>query len=100
MLPPLGVSRSAMMRISVVLPQPEGPMSETNSPRPIDKSMSARACTGVSPVEKVRDNPWMSIATGGAGFLSPWGEDRGEGEPVTVLVLSDRIASLGETHLP
>ena len=32
-VPPVGCSRSAMTRSSVVLPQPDGPISETNSPR-------------------------------------------------------------------
>src|SRR5438128_382404 len=33
MLPPVGASRSAIRRKRVVLPQPEGPMSETNPRR-------------------------------------------------------------------
>ena len=33
MVPVSGVSRPAMMRSNVVLPQPEGPSSDTNSPR-------------------------------------------------------------------
>ena len=33
MVPPVGRSRSAMTRSNVVLPQPDGPMNETNSPR-------------------------------------------------------------------
>ncbi len=38
--------RPATMRSSVDLPQPLGPTSETNSPAPTDKEMSARASTG------------------------------------------------------
>ena len=37
--PPVGRSRSAMTRSSVVLPQPDGPMNETNSPRFTSRSI-------------------------------------------------------------
>ena len=33
MVPDVGVSKPASMRSSVVLPQPDGPSSEKNSPR-------------------------------------------------------------------
>ncbi len=36
-VPDVACSRSATTRISVVLPQPDGPMKETNSPRAIEK---------------------------------------------------------------
>ncbi len=44
-----------MTRRRVDLPQPEGPMSETNSPRPMSRLMSLRATTGV-PDELVAAN--------------------------------------------
>ena len=34
-----------MRRSSVLLPQPDGPISETNSPGRIERSMAASACT-------------------------------------------------------
>jgi hypothetical protein len=37
-VPAVGCSRSAMTRRNVVLPQPDGPMKETNSPLPIVRS--------------------------------------------------------------
>ena len=37
-VPALGISKPAIMRSVVVLPQPEGPRNETNSPRAIDRS--------------------------------------------------------------
>ena len=40
MLPVSGASSPAMMRSSVVLPQPDGPSSETNSPRPTESESS------------------------------------------------------------
>jgi hypothetical protein len=43
--PLVGASKPASMRKSVVLPQPEGPSSEKNSPRPMSKSSSSTACT-------------------------------------------------------
>ena len=48
MTPLVGVSRSAIARSSVVLPQPEGPMKETNSPRSTLRLMPLSACTGPS----------------------------------------------------
>ena len=44
-----------MTRRSVVLPQPDGPISETNSPRPTARSIPASASTGPSLVMKVSD---------------------------------------------
>ena len=43
MLPAVCVSRPAMMRSRVVLPQPEGPRKQTNSPSAISSEMSSRA---------------------------------------------------------
>src|SRR5262245_26282137 len=43
MLPPLCVSSPAMMRSSVVLPQPDGPRKQTNSPCATARSMSSSA---------------------------------------------------------
>src|SRR3954470_24138745 len=52
--PAVGCSRSAMTRSSVVLPQPDGPMKETNSPCPISRLTSLSATTSPSLVWKVR----------------------------------------------
>ena len=41
--PSVGVSNPAIIRRVVVLPQPEGPSIEKNSPAPIEKSASATA---------------------------------------------------------
>src|SRR5439155_51106 len=41
--PASGVSSPAMTRNSVVLPQPEGPRKQTNSPSPISRLMSFNA---------------------------------------------------------
>src|SRR5215217_612999 len=38
MLPPVGPSNPATMRSTVVLPHPDGPSSETNSPRTTERS--------------------------------------------------------------
>src|SRR5688572_19481274 len=56
-VPDVGCSRSAMTRRNVVLPQPEGPMKETNSPLAISRLTSVRATTSPSRVEKVRPSP-------------------------------------------
>src|SRR3954465_3286385 len=42
--PALAGSRPAMMRRNVVLPQPEGPTTEMNSPRSTSRLMSCSAC--------------------------------------------------------
>jgi hypothetical protein len=41
--PSVGLSNPAIIRSVVVLPQPDGPSSEKNSPEPIEKSASATA---------------------------------------------------------
>ena len=41
--PWVGISKPAIMRSSVVLPQPEGPSSEKNSPRRMSKVTSSTA---------------------------------------------------------
>src|SRR5262249_10622473 len=64
-VPAVGASRSAMARRKVVLPQPEGPMKETNSPFSMVRFTSERAWTGPSPVAKVRLR--CSAETTGAG---------------------------------
>ena len=70
-----------MTRSSVVLPQPDGPISEMNSPRPTASSMPASAWTGPSSVTKVSDRlrtsmtdePGVATAAGcgGAAAAAP-----------------------------
>src|SRR5579871_4840324 len=68
--PAVGASRSATALSSVVLPHPEGPMKETNSPRPTSRLTSLSARTGPSRVSKRSDTPLTPIATSGAAVLS------------------------------
>ena len=49
-VPSLICSKSAITRNSVVLPQPDGPIKDTNSPSPMRRSILLRALTGVSAV--------------------------------------------------
>src|SRR5690242_17490173 len=51
------------MRIKVVLPQPDGPMSETNSPARIARLILERATTGASAVWNVRHRLRISMIT-------------------------------------
>jgi hypothetical protein len=44
--PEVGVSKPASIRSKVVLPQPEAPSSEKNSPPPMVKSTRSTALTG------------------------------------------------------
>src|SRR3982751_6561073 len=56
--------RSAMTRRSVLLPQPDGPMSDTNSPRWMDRSMPWSAVvTTSSPRLKTLSTP-ARVTTG------------------------------------
>ena len=43
MAPSVGVSKPAIIRSVVVLPQPDGPSSEKNSPEAMEKSASVTA---------------------------------------------------------
>ncbi len=61
MRPDVARSRSAMTRSSVVLPQPDGPIRETNSPCPTFRSMCDSAWTGPSAVSKVSERSWMAM---------------------------------------
>src|SRR6185437_3698443 len=62
MEPPVARSRSAMTRSSVVLPQPDGPISDTKSPLLTVRLMSLSAVTGVSAVWNTRLRPAISTA--------------------------------------
>ena len=55
--PAVGSSKPASMRSSVVLPQPDGPSSEKNSPRRMSNETSSTALTG----PKCLETPWIEI---------------------------------------
>src|SRR5262245_23986472 len=58
-VPAVAVSKPAIMRSRVGLPQPEAPSRHTNSPVPTTRSMSPRAATRPFPTSKVFDSPSM-----------------------------------------
>jgi uncharacterized RmlC-like cupin family protein len=60
-VPAVGASRAATQRSKVVLPQPEGPMKLTNSPRATESVTSFSAWTGPSAVSKTRSTPRASM---------------------------------------
>jgi hypothetical protein len=62
--PPLQVSRPATMRISVDLPQPEGPITLMNSRLFTSKLIFDSACTGPCALSKTRETPDKLITTG------------------------------------
>src|SRR4051812_48293211 len=66
MAPEVARSRSAMTRRRVVLPQPEGPISDTNWPARTVRSTPDSAWTGAPPASKTTDSDMASI-TGLAG---------------------------------
>ncbi len=58
MVPDVGCSKPAIMRSVVVLPQPEGPRNDTNSPRPtvrLKSFTSGRAPEGLLKVDDVEE---------------------------------------------
>src|SRR4051812_21691884 len=61
--PAVGCSRSATIRIKVVLPQPEGPTSETNSPAWTCRLIALNAWIGASAARKVRLRLLMEMTT-------------------------------------
>src|SRR5690606_6044497 len=64
MRPSVGSMRSAMRRISVVLPQPEGPMRLTNCPPWMVRSASCSATASALPTTKRLLTPATSIIAG------------------------------------
>src|SRR5687768_13777905 len=64
-----GSIRSPIKRISVLLPQPDGPISETNSPGAIWRDTFARAVTCPAPPANVLVR--LSIAIIGGVFIVP-----------------------------
>ena len=69
-VPEVGFSRSAITRRNVVLPQPDGPMKETNSPLRIVRSTSDSALTGPSLVWKVRLSLLAETTAGEVSVIS------------------------------
>src|SRR5690606_36983625 len=68
--PSEGDSSPPMMRISVVLPQPEGPTMQMNSPSRTSKSQRSSATTLCAPAVKVLRRPRTAILTPGAAAPS------------------------------
>ena len=64
-----------MSRSSVDLPQPDGPMSETNSPDPIVRSMPSSAVTADGPVPNRLPAPAMDTTS----RAEAWGGGLGVG---------------------
>src|SRR5262247_3007389 len=62
--PELRLSRPATMSMSVLLPQPEGPTTETNAPAPISALIGFNARNGLSvSTPKVFETPRMLMGT-------------------------------------
>src|ERR1019366_9146097 len=63
-MPEVGRSRQPRMFIRVDLPEPDGPMIATKSPRRICSETSSRPVTFMSPMKKVRDRCSTSMTFG------------------------------------
>src|SRR4249919_501400 len=89
MLPDVGVSKPAIIRRTVVLPEPEGPNIEKNSPSRISRSMSSTATTGGGPENSLRSRD-STTADSAAGVVAAIGES-----PLTM-----RSGPAGKTYGP
>src|SRR5207248_11098580 len=69
-VPEVGFSTPAMMLKSVLLPQPLGPITETNSPAATTRSVDASASRRCPPVRKVFETP-CTINLGESMLYSP-----------------------------
>jgi hypothetical protein len=78
MRPDVGASKPAIIRRTVVLPEPEGPSIEKNSPSRICRSMSSTATTGGVPGNSLRSRD-TATADSAAGVVAAIGES-----PLTV----------------
>src|SRR5688572_22636849 len=70
MAPNVGTSNPASIRSKVVLPQPDGPSSEKNSPRLMSKLTSSTARTGPNSFETFLSEMMESAAV--MGSKSAW----------------------------
>src|SRR5262249_30507436 len=71
MSPPSGVSKPAMRRRAVDLPQPDGPRRQTNSPSATSSDKRSMAATA----PKLRDTAWReSVATASSSDAKAGGE--------------------------
>ncbi len=61
-VPAVGVSSPATSDSSVLLPQPDAPMRQTNSPSVTSSDTRSRACTVVLPWPKALDTSLIGIA--------------------------------------
>src|SRR4029079_4259918 len=83
MVPAGGSSRPAIIRSTVVLPEPDGPSIEKNSPSRISRSMSSTATTGGVPQTSwgSRDSATAgsaAVASIGDLLWTCWGLDFGQ----------------------
>src|SRR5262245_27297858 len=60
-VPEVGESRQPMIAMSVDLPDPDGPIRATNSPRWTVRSMPRRACTAAPLAPNTLVRPWVRM---------------------------------------
>ena len=65
-MPAVGSSKPAIIRSTVVLPEPDGPSMEKNSPSAMSRSMPATAWTGPndlrSPIRRTAGSVWSTTS--------------------------------------
>src|SRR5580658_1187935 len=69
--PDVGRSRSATRDSRVLLPQPEAPIRQTNSPGAADREMPSSATTADAPRPNVLETPEIWIAASGLALAGP-----------------------------
>ncbi len=72
-VPSVGSSNPPIMRSSVVLPQPEGPSSEKNSPRRMSRETASTAATSPKRLVRPRISTLYSDGMGSDGGAYPLG---------------------------
>src|SRR3954462_7818799 len=74
MVPLVGCSKPAIIRSTVVFPEPEGPSIEKNSPEPMVRSASSTATTGGLPANSL-PRPVSPMAGAVSPRLAPVGAE-------------------------
>ena len=84
-MPPVGSSKPAIIRSIVVLPEPDGPSIEKNSPSAMSRSTPATAVTSPKRLVTPRsDTAVPGTGNGSSGVASSTTADSGNRAPVLV----------------
>ena len=93
-MPASGISKPAIIRSTVVLPEPDGPSMEKNSPSPMVEVDVVDRSDGAEPAREAaqRDGSPRARARSRVGFLTPVGRCRHTGTLHIELTFAHAIA--------